>query len=422
MSKQWHIIIKTHGWTVIDFREKGPNRWVDKYKRKYKRFVSKTGSHMFEYREYSNEWRFSTEEHVVLDFITLYAGVSLQEIHLTPVHIDGEIMGYLRKNCPNIHTLGFALDDILHCPEAVYFPPKLKRLTLMCRQTIYPDLSEHIISCFNKCSILQNVSLFNFKLSLQEMEIISKLTCLRGIDFTLHDTSVEVLSSTIGPLTFLSCFKLSSSSPNYALDEFDDILLCIAHWTNLKSLTLSNIGYTSDTFQSMIPELFNLETLELQGESVTLSVVEAIGTHLKQIKCLDLSSSSAASKYSCDSLLSLYDHVKLEYLAVRQSYNERNEKVWVGRVYDLLDKLPNIKKAKMVGYGIHLYFKTETYPVIKSAEIEVVDETGPCTARDVKVEKKWKEDPSSVPEQYAGVAVCFSLFVCAVCVFACFKP
>ncbi|XP_072046668.1 uncharacterized protein [Amphiura filiformis] len=397
VSKEWHLIIKNHAWTVIDFRDEGPNRKVEKSSRRFRRFVSQNGPSTFEYRQYANEWKFPMNEYDVLKFLPLYAGIGLQEIHLSVA--SDEIISYFRVNCPNIKTLGvrfeleFKKKDFSvsneNLSKLLYFLPKLQRLDLtwpahfIWYSTDMNCYSEQIIQLLQN-SNLRYISLPKVELSflsmLKKMSPVT-LTRLREMQFHVklgeEDAADEILSSTVGCMTSLTCFKLTgefqypSRFSRYTETDGDKLLPSIAHWTHLKILTLLYVHYSTEAFEMMIQGLPNLETHVLEGESVTSSVVNLISIHLKKIKSLQLYP-PFFSKYSSESLQSLSYHPTLENLAVQQAHDEKNQTNWVERIYDILVTLPKIKNVKLTGYNLVSCFSQASYPIIECAEIEVI--------------------------------------------------
>ncbi|XP_072047539.1 uncharacterized protein [Amphiura filiformis] len=401
VSKEWHQIIKNHAWTVIDFRDRSPTRKVEESNRVFRRFVSQNGPNIFEYRECGNEWLFPVNEIDVLKFLTLYAGIGLQEIHLSVA--SDEIMSYLRVNCPNINTLGLRFEMMrvkevsnVRVPkhenryQLLDFLPKLQRLDLTwpshCRWLLIEwNCYEQIIQSLQKCNLLY-ISLHEAPLfflpKLKKMSPVT-LTSLRemelNVKFSEQGTADEILSSTVGCMTSLTCFTLTGELRDntgwvhvrYIEIAGDKLLPSISHLTHLKMLTLRWVSYSTEAFEMMIQRLPGLETLALQGLSVTSSVVNLISIHLKKIKSLQLSPCSS-SKYSSKCLQSLSYQPTLENLAVQQAVYETNQTNWVERIYDILVTLPKIKNVKLTGYDLVSCFRKASYPTIKCAEIEVI--------------------------------------------------
>ncbi|XP_072022794.1 uncharacterized protein [Amphiura filiformis] len=392
VSKEWHLIIKSHAWTVIDFRDRGPTRKVEESRRLFRRFVSQNGQNIFEYREYGNEWQFPINGNDVLKFLTLYAGIGLQEIHLSVA--GGEITRYLLVNCPNINTLGLRFEmmhvekrsdvrlpkhDYGNLYQLFYFLPKLQRLDLAWpadwrRYQIEWNCYEQIIQLLHKCK-LRYISLHEVDLSflsmLKKMSPVT-LTSLRKMELTLkfgeQEMAGEIMSSILGCMTSLTCFKLTSEFRNSQLREIlgDKILPSIAQLTHLKMLTLRRVRFSTEAFEIMIQGLPNLETLVLEGVCARSSLVNLINIYLKKIKSLKL------SQYFSESLQSLSYHPTLENLAVQQAYDEKNQTNWVERIYNILVTLPKIKNVKLAGYNLVSCFSQASYPVIECAEIEVI--------------------------------------------------
>ncbi|XP_072047490.1 uncharacterized protein [Amphiura filiformis] len=396
VSKEWHLIIKNHAWTVIDFRDEGPNRKVEESSRMFRRFVSQNGPNIFEYREYGNEWKFPINGNDVLKFLTLYAGIGLQEIHLSVA--SDEIMSYLRVNCPNISTLGLRFEmewkewsnvrepkhDYGNLYRLLYYLPKLQRLDLAWPEhwrsyKIEWNCYEQIIQLIHKCKLryicLHEVDI-SFLSMLKKRSPVT-LTSLCEMELTLkfseQEMADEIMSSILGCMTSLTCFKLTGECRNGQFHEThgDRILPSIAHLTHLKMVTLRTVLYSTEAFEMMIQGMPNLETLVLEGIPVTSSLVNLINIHLKKIKSLKLTP-DLVSRYSSESLQSLSYHPTLENLAVQQTYDERNQTNWVERIYDLLVTLPEIKNVKLTGYNLVSCFSQASYPIIECADIEVI--------------------------------------------------
>ncbi|XP_072041488.1 uncharacterized protein [Amphiura filiformis] len=372
VNKRWCHILKSHqSWTVINFNDKGPIRKVNESARRYRRFVSKDNKTRFVYQEFGNEWQFPTNEWDELNFLNLYAGASLEEIYLTVV--SEKIMTFLRLNCPRLRTLDFVETKDLH--EKLYLPPKLQSLGINYPwgvRNVYKGLRcERLISCLEKCSHLRKLTLRNIPITSQVMKVLAGMTSLHV--FELFDSrtkcrSSDFPSSSIGSLISLTSFRLVRSS---FINTADKLLYSIRHWSHLKHLAIIYAGCSSESIEKMIPELLNLETLELEGLSVTLSVVTLIGTHLKKLKSLELGSGN----YDGSSLLSLRYHATLENFVVDQSRQcNENNSLWLGLLCDVLITLPRIKNVKITSLCRPIRFSVDlnTYPIIRSADIELV--------------------------------------------------
>ncbi|XP_072048476.1 uncharacterized protein [Amphiura filiformis] len=384
VSKTWHKIIRNHAWTVIDFRDKGPKRTLKASDRLYNRFVSNNGPDVFEYREFPLKWQFPRYREPVLKFMTLYAGINLKEIYLDVV--NDEIMSYLRVNCPNIHTLGLLDEDYQRLSRTRLTKQEyhkdyenLHRLDFRCN-CVDKNSCVHVISWLENCPHLRTITITVQYLHLDLIEKLSEMKCLRELHINKYDLSWKPsiadlnLSSTIGSLTSLTCFKLNNQlhSCDYRDRDhikIDDLLQSIAHWTHLKVLALKNVRFTDESFEMMIPGILNLETLELSGISVSSSMVNLIGIYLKKLKTLELiqNKSSTMSSSCISSLQSLSHHPMLENLVVRVSDRDA-----LRTLYELLTTLPRIKNVKILLDDISQFFSPTAYPVIKS-EIEVLD-------------------------------------------------
>ncbi|XP_072023116.1 uncharacterized protein [Amphiura filiformis] len=251
VSKKWHHIIKNHAWSVIDFRDKGPIRKVTDSESRYRQFKSINGQN----RGPGKEWQFPKNEKDVLKFLAFYAGTGLQEVYLTLVN-DG-IMSYLRVNCPYIHTLGLIVDKTM--PEQEYhkyygrLPRKLQRLDLNLNGIGFHDF-KLIIPWLEKSSHLRQVIISDFNLCFATMSKLLELTGLRGYgeihvdvfyEFNEPKTADKILTSTVGSLTSLTCFKLTilccyqkafAHFISKRRIDIDHLLRSIAQWTHLKVL------------------------------------------------------------------------------------------------------------------------------------------------------------------------------------------
>ncbi|XP_072049883.1 uncharacterized protein [Amphiura filiformis] len=371
VSKKWHQIIKNHAaWTVIDFRDKGPIRKVKASDRLYRRFVSKNDPNVFEYRECGNEWQFQSNENDVLNFMTLFAGVNLQEIYLNVV--NDEIMSYLRLNCPNINTLGLRYihnrtstltkQDYHKDYEQIqrlyyhYFYSGSSHFTGFCH--------EHLIPWLENCLHLRTITIRDINLTSTKLKKLSEMKCLRELDMSYWDFEMasDVDLSIIGTLTSLTYFRLELIYTRFS--SIDGLLQSIAHWTHLKVLALKGVTFKGEAFEMMLPGILNLETLELNETSVTSSVFDLIGIHLKKLKTLEL-----IPCYGCISsfelqLLSYHPMLENLVVQVRGRYGNRT-------LYEVLSTLPRIKNVKILLDDISHHFSRNAYPVIQSAEIEV---------------------------------------------------
>ncbi|XP_072036171.1 uncharacterized protein [Amphiura filiformis] len=407
VSKKWHHIIQNHGWTVIDFRDKCPNRKVEDSKRRYRRFVSKKGRSIFEYRDCDldcgNEWRFPS--HKGLEFLGFYAGKSLKAIYFTLDLLNDEIVGFLRVNCPNIETLGI-IQSFYRYPKTLYFPPKLQRLDLTGLWTDYlcshHGQSDQIRPWLEKCPNLEKITLRCLRqISFADMKKLSEMTRLRQIELiscTFID-NIDTLLRSMAHWTHLKVLTLRGVTTDYRRNDINSLLRSMANWTHLKELKLRGVIFTDEAFEMAIPGILNLEILELGGTCVTSLVVILIGIHLRKLKSLTLTSPRSIDswprpRYSCDSLQALSYHHELEHLEIHQPNNreEKDERErWVRQIYDVLVTLPKITNVKMLGVEILFCFRNETYPVFKYADIEVVDQKKYYTdLDDIDIESEWR--------------------------------
>ena len=89
-----------------------------------------------------------------------------------------------------------------------------------------------------------------------------------------------------------------------------------------------------NSFKLMIPSLLNLRKLQLEGNSVTSTVVSLIGKYLKRIELLELENGS----YSSKSLLSLSHHPILKTLSITC---KREKERFLHCLHDVLLTLPS---------------------------------------------------------------------------------
>ncbi len=378
-----------------------------------------------------NEWVFPqfNNSKNVLKFLELYAGASLQKIHLPILNVGnilptGGILAHLTTYCSNINTLDMTLSDsgegnYSSVWDKFQFPSKLQRfsLKLLFSELQGLNISEEIVPSLKKCPLLESVKFTNFALTEFAMKQLSRITSLQTLEVAVYkglhavDVSQDLLS--IGCMTFLKSFKLCGvkETPDYDYYgmvfhciNIDDLLPAIAHWTNLRILSLYHLEYSDNSFKTMIPGLLNLETLELKDCSVTSEVVCIIGTHLKKLKSLTL----VSQLYTSESLQSLSYHPMLEKLEVNQTFAERDKKTWVWDIYQILLTLPRIRKVKLqIETDIKYFFRHEVYPVIDSAGIEVECHSGQAPLgldgvswEVIEKEKKWKrKDISAISEK-----------------------
>ena len=148
---------------------------------------------------------------------------------------------------------------------------------------------------------------------------------------------------------------------------------CISHWENLKVLALRGVECSDESFAIMIPGLLNLNSLELEGHIVTSDVISMVGKNLKKITFLELGN----GRYSDECLESLVNHPSLESLWIYKEYSHQTELPptcsWLHAIYAFLATLPKIKRVKMEGFRLIFLHTQESFPVIESAEIEVVN-------------------------------------------------
>ena len=182
----------------------------------------------------------------------------------------------------------------------------------------------------------------------------------------------DVLSAAALSLNSLQRLRLDSYPRHqHVLEKLPG---CIAHWTNLKALALRGVGCSDDSFKMMIPGLLNLDSLELEGSIVTSNIISMIGKSLKKITFLKLGN----GHYLDESLKSLANHPSLERLWIYKDYVHQWEftltRSWLHAIYGVLVTLPKIKRVKMEGFRLIFIHTQDSFPAIKSAEIEIVND------------------------------------------------
>ena len=326
-------------------------------------------------------WQFPVDPNQVLDFLLLYAGTTLKELYL---HINSrQIMSILRQKCPNIHTLCYFGNEVFprqgrgKCTYPVYFPPGLKSFTF--QRTWFNKLEnstdacsrdEELLSQLSQCRELKEITLYKFYLNRTSLEKLTKSTKLAEITLVSCETSVfnlvdfdDILVTTVGHLRQLRGLRLQNCICPQPV-ELHALFQKISHWTHLQVLELRYFKYDDESFKLMVPGLLNLRILELEGNSVTSTVVSLIGKYLKRIELLELENGSYLSK----SLLSLTHHPTLKTLSI---ICKREKERLLHCIYDVLVTLPKLQSVMLRGYMFSKdYFYTE-FPKIESAEIEI---------------------------------------------------
>ncbi|XP_072046876.1 uncharacterized protein [Amphiura filiformis] len=425
VNRRWYNIIKnTHAWKIINFYDRGP---ADK--KTYRRFVSKQGKiaalELRPCEQHDSEWRFPHNEDDVFKFLNTYAGVALLRIDLHVISV--KIMQLLHTNCPNLQTLNlFAHSQDSHLgwvvdlgeTHLIHFSPNIKHLRLclpsgywwlgfniywewtsmnneqhnaMYRQKLLR--AEMLLTHVAQCSNLQRLTLEYVDWSDASMQKLLTQTGLQHLELlncSFHDRNSpiipdgdvtfhgnigscdSILTTHVGCFTSLTSFSLGFEA-TFKSPNLHDFFCSISRWETLKKLSLKWVNY-SEEFKVMIPGLLNLETLELEGDSVTSSVVTLVGEHLIRLKVLKLRHGT----YSHQSLKSLTHHWMLEELAIMDPYygvrcRERLDYDWLSAIYDIVDTLPKIKYVKLEGHNLSHPFTHFKYPVLKGVDIEVSD-------------------------------------------------
>ena len=306
-------------------------------------FVPKQGKEPVLTKE-MRKWKFPRNEIDVFEFLSRYAGVALQELHL-PV-MSKNIMDVLRQNCPNIYTMTYRHDhdEYPHLDKFVvaagdmvkdifYLPNNLRSIylqapSIMIRRSSNPlctiesfgndetttsfrCVCENILNLLSQCKGLNKLTLKGFWLSLSGMRILTTNTDLKVIDIIscipdgitfdrsrylrddIEQPMDKLLTSTIGSLQCLERFRLiglgtiiniAKSRYGY-LDKLSSLLRCICQWKHLKVLALKYVNLEfGSIFNASIPELTHLKSLELEGEHTTSDTVTLIGTQLKKLE------------------------------------------------------------------------------------------------------------------------------------------
>ncbi|XP_072018165.1 uncharacterized protein [Amphiura filiformis] len=413
VERRWYNIIKTsHAWKVINF--------CTIYTPQNSLILSGQSNH---FRKNNKVWQLSKNEHDVFTFITLYAGVALREIRLFAVSFD--ILEFLRTNCLNLQVLDFSRADS-HClftadeVMKIDFPPNVKAIGVClpggfwwqgvnkqtewksmnnetryaaCRQKLHQ--AERLLSRLAKCSNLQKVRLRSVVLSVRTMQHIVQNTKLREIDLLTcipyegndSESTIEnvlfygdmkvydvVLTKSIGTMTSITSFTLVLKA-NITPAVLHNFLHCISQWKNLKKLVLKWVIFSEAAFEIMILGLLNLNTLELEGRSITSNVVALIGKHLTKIKVLHLKH----GKYSTESVRTLLNHSCLESLVLMEPKPYRGiigilkKRAWLLEIYNTLVSLLKLRSVKLIGLHLPTMHKQELLqlPVLESVDIEV---------------------------------------------------
>ena len=414
MSKGWYEILNgSRSWQVINFYDKGPVKGNVARSSFQRRFVSKHNNGQLEIREFEPpfdlhgkwRWQFPFHEDDVFNFLSRHAGVALKEVYLAV--ISERIINLLRSNCPNIRILCSLFQhrsesiDLAEVEEVLYFPPTLKRLviqaprktkyTMLCKTGLRKKLKttnthqrdENIILSISQCRELQELTLSGFILTSAGMQRLtsgnSRLTEINlwGCDrkAVTIDSTDHILATSIGELKNIQCLRLYCL---YLSTRLHELLACIGQWQHLKVLVLKDYSYSEEAFELMIPGLQNLESLQLEGRSVTSNIVSKIGDHLKKIKVLKIRGEFS----SAESLESFLYHPRLDSLSIcnmppHQMFSskyandiERSRK-YLRAVYNVLVTLSEIKHVKLIGCRFTEIFLSEQFPELERADIEI---------------------------------------------------
>ena len=350
---------------------------------------------------------FPTDENKVVEFLEKFAGIGLQEVYLSLV--SEKIMTTLRKKCPNLETLSFLKAktpetdnytyDSQTLEDKLYIPPRLRRLEMFASplpplvsplrsgvilgtdyHKIRVNREEKIFFLLSQCPNLRYISLQGFEISeaglqkLIENVNIKELDLIKPYPWPSRRRSMvldDVLTAAAAFMNSLQRLRLDSYVRHkHVLEKFPG---CISLWKNLKVLALRGVGCSDESFEMMIPGLLNLDSLELEGSIVTSNIISMIGKNLKKITFLKLGN----GHYSDESLESLADHPFLERLWIYKEYTIQWElpliSNWLHAIYGVLVTLPEIKRVTMEGFRLIFLHTQESFPVIKSAEIEIIN-------------------------------------------------
>ena len=437
VSKTWHSIIEeTQAWQVINFYDKGPVKENIPAFTSYFGFTSylvpKQGKEPIRQLE---RWQFPRNEADVCEFLSRFAGVALQELHL-PV-MSKNIMNILRQNCPNIHILTyrhdhneypnlekFVVSEDEMAKDVFYFPSNLRSIYIQAPSTrsrwssdpwyafekfegdettrLFKRVCEDILNILSKCKSLNKIVLNGLWLSASGMHTLVTNTALKEIDiilcisdgFAFGQTSNlaeqdgskrdmdDILASTIGSVPIVERFRIIGRVKHYNIignrfpkfcEALPKMIRCISQWKNLKVLALKCVYYSKSLFRMVIIELTHLVSLELDGWlSLIADLMPLIGTHLKKLEFLALHNGFTASRVGC--LQSLCNHPNLKTLWLLYDFDL--EGVWeidyCRSIYDILVTLPKIRKVILRGLPMHQLFELrESYPGLESIEIEV---------------------------------------------------
>ena len=429
VNKKWYnFITKSSAWRVINFYDEGPEEEEVAH---LMNFVPKEGKEPAVCRKIE-KWQFPREsDKDISKFLSRYAGIALQELYL-PV-TSKRIVGILQQNCPNIHTLSYRHGylDPGGAAETIYYPPKLQSINLQAPPTDQYERDTYIrypydrgtigmfddecneklqrgceesVNLLSQCKDLHKLTLKGYWLTQTSMQKLVKNTNLKEIDFVtcipsgvtnimtrskdmkgnFHRLLDDILAQTIGILDCVTRFRLIGSGIRLhsleakypGCDHVLNLLDCIGQWKHLKVLALKYVRYSTEVLADIIPGLPNIESLELEGPSISSGIVSLIGTHLKKLEFLSLQEGD----FAVESLQFLSNHPSLKILWILYDWNLKSSGAqfqdidFCRSIYSVLATLPKIKKVTLRGYEMsHLFEIRKSYPGLESIEIEVQD-------------------------------------------------
>ncbi|XP_072022735.1 uncharacterized protein [Amphiura filiformis] len=331
VSKTWYSILREKSsWLRVDFTEKGPI--VEK--------VVQAGGRKL---RYNVQWRFPSEDSDILMFLRHYGGRCLKEIRIG--FLTKTIVDCLSQKCPNLRTIrGGQL--LLNKKDVFYFPANITRCELESPPTfghmVDPDDDEYIeglqyrdeqiLGLLSQQAKLQYVKLDRFWLSksamislaskdkpLREFQIINPI--VSGEHFGSKEYLDEVLTASVGNIVTLKCLRVDCTSTSKRfVSQLCHFPHCIGQFENLKTLALKGIQCSKEMFELMLPGLLNLESLELEGATISSTAVELIGKRIKKLRYLELGNGS----YDDECLQYLQCHPALEIVWIYKDYIHRN--------------------------------------------------------------------------------------------------
>ncbi|XP_072017265.1 uncharacterized protein [Amphiura filiformis] len=406
VCKKWYnIILDTHAWKIINLEEEGPVlEEIDDAKKKYQRFTSKDGKHVFDFRQIRTRWMFPTSHQAnVLKFVKLYAGMVLQELRV--IGMCSSVVDILHSNCPNLKRMHFSItDDEMNAicrdqKKVCYLQSILVECRISCHRNTNPNLEhEQIMSLLTQCSNLRSLTLQGFNLSSSGLQQLSTHSHLREIQLLncscnqidrvdFHSTHIDdILTDSVGSITSMSRFRLSGQH-----SKIDNFMVAIGGWEYLQDLCLKDVWYSEQAFEKMVSRLSHLQSLVLN--QVTSPVVSLVGKYLRELKFLDLT--EGLRSINCESLRSLCHQPCLETLWY--CGNSSLSVHTIHAIYEVIGTLVNINYVKLTGHNVQYLYNHQVFPIVESVEIEVVDlgnkkfdcALGVVNHVDAKVQEKW---------------------------------